>query len=300
MRIEYLQKEMLPAFIKYCQKHLTEHDESFIQLEDLRDFVPDEDNPTYILLNDSGIITGAASLMLEPRLRTLHKGRFRIFHTMIPSVETYGMMLDALMKHTEGIDLVYLFIPEEKIDMSHILTNLGFGIERFSWHLRKEGDAIAAPVFPDGMSLRPLRPNQDEAVWCDIVNASFAHLAGHTKSTPDRIKKEMTSETVLPGGMQILWKKDQPIGLICIDTEIENGEKLVSLGPIAILPEYQGMGLGRNLVRAGICFGKSKGFLSTELSVNAENSKAANLYLSEGFKKTQVAVCYNKAINQQK
>lgn len=62
---------------------------------------------------------------------------------------------------------------------------------------------------------------------------------------------------------------------------------------MAIILEYRGRNLGRNLIRAAVEFGRDNGYENSSLSVNAENTNAAKLYLNEGFEEKAVMVCYN-------
>jgi mycothiol synthase len=62
VKIEALGMDKVKDFADYCRKHKSEVDESFIYEEDLRDFNPDNENPTYIITNLNEEITGAASL----------------------------------------------------------------------------------------------------------------------------------------------------------------------------------------------------------------------------------------------
>lgn len=53
---------------------------------------------------------------------------------------------------------------------------------------------------------------------------------------------------------------------------------------IAVLPEYRGRKLGRQLIEAMIELAKSKGAISMTLEVRTSNTIARNLYESVGFK----------------
>ncbi|WHT49539.1 GNAT family N-acetyltransferase [Sporosarcina thermotolerans] len=68
---------------------------------------------------------------------------------------------------------------------------------------------------------------------------------------------------------------------------------MLNIGTLALIPEYQGKGLGRQLLRKALEFGNSIGLPKTVLSANAENERAVNLYTKEGFKKEESVVCYN-------
>lgn len=66
----------------------------------------------------------------------------------------------------------------------------------------------------------------------------------------------------------------------------------MNIGPLAIIPEYQGQGLGRLLLRASLQFAKEKGYHKTILSVNGENERAQALYVNEGFRQVEGVACY--------
>ncbi|MNW68105.1 ribosomal-protein-alanine N-acetyltransferase [compost metagenome] len=66
----------------------------------------------------------------------------------------------------------------------------------------------------------------------------------------------------------------------------------MNIGPLALLPEYQGKGLGRVLLRAALHLSKNKGYNRSILCVNAENERAQALYTGEGFKQVEAAACY--------
>jgi mycothiol synthase len=75
------------------------------------------------------------------------------------------------------------------------------------------------------------------------------------------------------------------------DDEYEKAP-IMNIGPVAVIPKYQGKGLGRILLRAALQFAKEKGYKGTILSVNGENERAQALYIQEGFKQVEAVVCY--------
>lgn len=54
---------------------------------------------------------------------------------------------------------------------------------------------------------------------------------------------------------------------------------------LAVMPEYQGKGLGGKLIEFAEEMARKKGFKKVSLLVNAENSNAIKFYESHGFKK---------------
>lgn len=294
MKIETL-RTPAPEFIEYCKTHRREHDESYLDDVSLNEFVPDEDNPTYLLRGDAGELLGAASLMLGGSLRKNKKGRFRILHAQARSFQAYSALLNAVLKDLAGIESIYLFLPEERADVCDILKQLEFLIERYAWVLTRSGEAPVPPhTFPEAYRVEHLRTGIDEQRWCDISNSAFSVFAWHTELTPGMVKASAESRERLGGGLYLLWDGETPIGILQIEAFME--ENKAEIGPIAVLPQYQGMGLGRNLLRYGLNTAYAAGFEAVELSVNGENNKAAALYKSEGFQQDTLMLCYAKGL----
>ena len=294
MKTVELTQEHIAEFIEYCKIYGPEQDESFLPDEN---FTPGENDPAFVLIED-GKITGAASLILHPEYREAKKSRFRIFHSVNKTIESYGVLLDALLKRINGIDKVYCFINENKTEVRKIWELLGLSIERYSWVFERELTDFKLPVFPEGFSLNVLREGIDEQDWCDIINICFASMAGHTHLTPDKLRSFKTYKGDINDGMFMLWDKDKPAGTMQLESETDDGKKTLFIEAVSVLPEYQGRGLGKNLIRSALEFAVKNGYEKAMLSVNAENENASNLYLNEGFKKKELYICYHKIINK--
>jgi len=230
---------------------------------------------------------------MTPSFRDESKARFRIFHSVIDDIEVYKLLLDSIRKHIEGIKIVYLFLPKEKSKTGEIFIELGFHISRYSYHMERCWEKPVKPDFPNNIQLRAIREGVDEVAWCDIINECFANLAGHIHSTPDKVRDVLKDEEMIKDGMRILWDGDKAIGTLCLSEDESDGNLFAFISCLAIIPEYRGKNLGRNLIRAAIEFGWEHGYENSSLTVNAENTNAINLYLSEGFEEKVVMVCYS-------
>lgn len=294
MRIEALRSERIKEFIDYCKSHRIEVDDSFLYDDDLKNFKPDDENPTYILLNDKNEISGVVSLIIDDYHKRGNRGRFRIFHSTIVNREAYEMLFKAISNHTDDIKNLNLFINEENTKVTAIVENLGFKIERYAHHLIRDDIEITEASFPQGYELRTFQFGKDEEVWCEVRNAGFANLAGSkTARTPQWVSKMKDDENLLEGGMKLLYHNEEAVGQVAISKELDNGIMYTFIFSLCLKPEYQGMGLGRNLLRSALIYGRNKGMPNGMLTVNAENDNAVSLYLQEGFKKAETMVCYN-------
>jgi mycothiol synthase len=293
MMVEALKNDRVADFVAYCKKHKMEIDDSFLYDEDLKNFEPNEENPTYIAINDTGEIIGTASLMIDDYNRRGKKGRFRIFHSEASDMDCYNMLMKAILKHGEGLDKLNIFVPIVNSRLMEVFEKLNFSTERYSFLLVREDLEIPKLNLPEDFEIRPFRVGMDEEIWCDVRNAGFAKLQGsETPTTPELIAKMNSGEDYIEGGLMILYHKQVPVGVVRGSMDEYEDAPIMNIGPLAIIPEYQGIGLGRNLLRASLSFAKEKGFNKTILCVNGENDRAKALYLQEGFKQVEAVVCY--------
>lgn len=297
MKVEALKMEQLEDFRAYCKKHRKELDDSFLYDEDLENFKIEAENPTYILTDISGNIRGAASLILDDYHRKGKRARFRIFHSELHDDQSYKQLFEETLKHTDSLDHVFLFVPLLNQKMKDVMEKLNFGVERYTFLLVRDDLEVRAPAIPPGFEIRSYRPGMDEDAWCMVRNAAFSKLKGsETPITLEMAAKMATESDYLDGGMMILYKNDQPVGVVRGSDDEYEDSPIMNIGPLAILPEYQGKGLGRVLLRAALKFSKEKGYKRCVLCVNADNEQAKALYLQEGFEQTEGVVCYRYEI----
>jgi mycothiol synthase len=293
MRIETLKNERVEEFINYCKTYRKEIDDSFLYDEDLKNFKVNSENPTYIIVDDGDKITAAASLIVDEYMKRGRKGRFRIFHSSLNQLEHYRMLLEAVLMHTEGLDKIIVFSPIINEELSRTVEKLEFSVERHSYLLVREDVEVPEVVLPEEYKIKPMEAGRDEEAWCKIRNASFATLLGNeTPMTIEMVSKMIAAEDFIEGGAMMLYHKEKPVGVVrAAEDEYENSP-IINIGPLAIIPEYQGKGLGRMLLRAVISFSRAKGYSRTILCVNAENERAKALYLQEGFNQIEAVACY--------
>lgn len=301
LKIEALKDDRIPDFIKYCKSHKMEIDDSFLYDEDLRGFEPYEDNPTYIAIDENNEIKAVASLMMDEYNRRGKKGRFRIFHSEIGKVEYYDMLLKAILKHTEGLDKLNIFVPLVNEELMKMMEKLNFDIERYIYLLLRDDSEIPDYQLPEGYEIKPFKPGKDEEAWCEVRNSAFANLQGNeTPVTPEQVAKLVHADDYIEGGFMILYHNEKPVGVVKGSKDEYEGKPIMNIGPLTIITQYQGRGLGRALLRASIKFAKDNKYDRTILCVNAENERAKTLYIQEGFKQVEGAVCYKYDLTQEK
>ena len=292
MAIEIIRvtEDLRPQFEAYCLKYGAEHDSSYLPG---RDVTLSEEHPSYMALEDGEMI-GAVSLMRTENFLSVGKGRFSIFHTKTGLPGIYQDLLSAIWPHVQDLQFIYLFIPETKADMAKVLEMLGFAVERYSFILERGGLTLPEPIFPEGMEVIPLGPDDGDGIkqFVDCINEEFKELAGHTRSTVEYMRTWFDDEGYIKNGICLLKMGQEPIGTIAMMhdmDEITAGE-IMAFG---ILKKYRGKELGRKLFRYGFNFLINEGLTPVYLSVNGENRGAIRLYESEGFQITDSVVCYS-------
>ncbi|MDF2787809.1 MAG: family N-acetyltransferase [Neobacillus sp.] len=299
MRVVWLEKERVTDFLAYCKKHRSEVDDSYLYDFELQEFTMGEGNPTYLALNEQDEIVGAASLVMDDYHKRGKRARFRIFHCETQDMQCYQQLLEAVLKHTTDLDKVFLFIPVINKKLIEMIEGLKFSVERYAFLLVRVVLDVPEFELPEGYELRPFRPGQDEEHWLKVRNAAFSTLKGsETPLTTEGVKKLSTDDDYLEGGMMILFDQEKPVGVIRGADDEYDDAPIMNIGPVAILPEYQGRGLGSSLLRASLRFAKEKGYKRTILSVNGENERAQALYIQEGFKQVEAVVCYQYFLNK--
>ena len=300
MKLERLATERLDEFKAYCRKHKNDGiDDSFLYEEDLEGFTPDEENPTYVLLDANGTVAGAASLIMDDYQKRGKRARFRIFHSEVQEPTAMKQLFQAVVPHAEGLEKLVLFVPLVNRQLMEAVEVLGFETERISYLLVRDVSNIPAYTLPERYGLRSFQQGTDEEAWCEVRNTAFAHLQGsETPITPEMVKKMTAESDYLEGGMILLTYEGKAVGIVRgADDEYEDAP-IMNIGPVAILPEHQGKGLGRILLRAALEFARAHSYNRTILCVNGENDRAKALYLQEGFRDAEGAVCYKYRLNR--
>jgi mycothiol synthase len=294
LKVVKLTEKNIPAFRDYFKKFAREQDESY---PPLADFTVNENEPVYLLV-EGNEIRGAAALMGYPEYREVRQARMRIFHSVNKDYISYNKLLNSILLHTEGFNSIYGFIEDNYSNIAMIWEDLGFEARRFAWILERNTVNYTKPQFPEGYELKTFRDGLDEDNWCAIINEAFEHSLGHVRMTPGKIEQWKIDPSYINGGMKLLWHYDKPVGTVALIKETHNNEEVIFIESIGVLNAYQGKGLGKNILRAGIDFAVNYGSKKVMLSVNGENEKAAELYFKEGFKKEALYKCYYYDMNK--
>ncbi|OCA90804.1 hypothetical protein A8F94_02715 [Bacillus sp. FJAT-27225] len=293
MEIVKVTAQHADAFIQYCKSHRDSLDDSYLGDDELKALKLEKDDPSYIALDRDEVI-GAVSLRMDDYLLRGKKARFRILHSKDNSSIVYDQLFNAIKTEMASIETAVLFIPEGMASVRDQLIRLGFQVARFSYLLTRKLQQVPAVQLTEGYSVKIFELGKDEEAYCHIRNTAFSTLAGsETPITPEETAKLAVRKDSVPNGIRFILHHGRAIGLVRVAKDLYNGIPYAVIGPLALLPDYQKKGLGRQLLRAGLTAGLESGFDHAILSVNAENELAVRLYTSEGFTTEESFVCYH-------
>jgi ribosomal protein S18 acetylase RimI-like enzyme len=144
------------------------------------------------------------------------------------------------------------------------------------------------PRWPAGVRARiePYREALDGDL-ATILNLSYEQtldcpgLYG-LRRTEDIIAGHKATGRFEPSLWTLLWVDEQPAGVVLINPF--PGHKTTELVYIGLAPFARGRGLGRPLLRHGLCLLQGRREHSITLAVDQRNTPALALYASEGFR----------------
>jgi mycothiol synthase len=170
-------------------------------------------------------------------------------------------------------------------------SSLGFAYRSSLWQLRLTPEIdVPPPSFPDGYHTRAFRPGPDDEPYLTLIHASFAD-----HPTPMHISMEsMQHAHARPGfdptDIAVVPSPDDPgrlVGFCRTHRVDESGEAVAEIGTLGVVPEYRGLGLGRELLRWGIQHLRGRGAGDIVLAVEGRNANALRLYERTGFVQQQ-------------
>jgi len=272
----------MEQFVEYCKLYKSCFDDSFLSDDELKNY--DLDDNLTLLLHKNNEILGVCSIMLN------RNNRVRLFHTVDGRFESYEMLhhhITEILKAEYKSDQYGLFLPLENTEVIHTMSRLGFETERNIYVLERTSKYAEMPSLPTSFSMSKMTFPDDVKHWTNIRNTAFKSLKGYVEYPESYFEDMSLSSEYIESGTLIISKDTTPIGIAKLSKEIEENIEIGFIGPIAVLPEYQGRGLGRKLLQALIYVSEQNRFSKSYLCVNADNEDALKLYLSEGFIKQE-------------
>lgn len=201
-----------------------------------------------------------------------------------------------------------------------LAQSMGFDRTRVLWQMRR---SLVTPLpdapLPEGVRLRSFLPGIDDDAWLAVNAAAFQDLPDQGGWSLDDLRRRLAEDWFDPSGFIVAttdeggiagfhWTKvhgsdhaggdDDHARLHAEGVEHAHDHGHVELGEVYVIgvaPAWQGTGLGRALLIAGLRHLASRGLPQAMLYVDAANTAAIGLYSSLGFTHWDTDVLFRRA-----
>jgi mycothiol synthase len=179
----------------------------------------------------------------------------------------------------EGGGHLHLWVSKPRPEHDRIAAATGLKPGRALYQMRRPlpvGEAYT-------LETRPFRPGLDEHAWLEVNNRAFdwhPEQGGWDEAT---LKAREAEPWFDPRGFLLHEEGARLAGFCWTKIHADERPVLGEIYVIAVDPDFQGRGLGRRLVLAGLDYLSGKGVTIGMLYVDAENRSAVKLYVDMGF-----------------
>ncbi|HEX3542115.1 MAG TPA: mycothiol synthase [Acidimicrobiales bacterium] len=206
-------------------------------------------------------------------------------HHRVPGNEIGADLVAAALRivSEEGGGHVHVWVNKPRPEHDLIAARNGLTKGRDLYQMRRP-----LPVDePIQLETRPFRPGVDDEAWLAVNNRAFRwhpEQGGWDEAT---LKSREAEPWFDAAGFLLHEEVDNGrprlAGFCWTKIHADHDPPLGEIYVIAVDPDFQGRGLGRSLVLAGLDYLSKKGLTTGMLYVDAANRSAVKLYIDLGF-----------------
>jgi mycothiol synthase len=184
----------------------------------------------------------------------------------------------------EGGGHVHVWVNKPRPEHDRIAAATGLVRGRDLYQMRRSLPLDEPrPLETQPLETQPFRPGIDDDAWLAVNNRAFRwhpEQGGWDLST---LKARMAEPWFDAQGFLLNWDDGRLAGFCWTKVHADNHPPLGEIYVVAVDPDWQGRGLGRKLVLAGLDQLAGKGLTVGMLYVDAANRAAVKLYVDLGF-----------------
>lgn len=139
----------------------------------------------------------------------------------------------------------------------------------------------------------------EEAELTRLQNRAFEGQWGYNPNTPEMISYYTRLGGFSPEQVTLICEDEKIVGYCWVElvpSADASGEQQGLIHMLGADPDYQGRGIGRKALMAGLAYLMNKGVKTASLSVDSSNRSACNLYRSIGFVRQARNLWYEREV----
>ena len=185
--------------------------------------------------------------------------------------------------------------------LDNLIGAEGYEPVRYEFHMETADlDHIPDAPMPDGLEVRPAKPEHYRAIW-EASTEAFGDHWGQPELEEEDFQSWLNDPQNQPELWMVAWDGDQVAGSILNfinhDYNARMGRKLGYTEIISVCRPWRRKGLARALLARSMKLHKENGMLQTALGVDTQNPTGAlALYESMGYKVVSHSTTYRKPL----
>jgi mycothiol synthase len=180
----------------------------------------------------------------------------------------------------EGGGHVHMWVPKPGAQHDAIAAANGMARGRELLQMRR---ALPVPGSREPLETRPFEPGQDEVAWLDVNARAFSSHPEQGEWDLETLLRREREPWFDPEGFLLLERDGHLAGFCWTKIHADHDSPLGEIYVIAVDTAFQGLGLGRKLLLAGLDWLAGRGVPTGMLYVDASNESAIKLYRDVGF-----------------
>lgn len=191
---------------------------------------------------------------------------------------------------------VHLWVPKPTPETDAMAFTCGLQRGRDLYQMRR-----GLPIIDEHprAKTRPFQPGIDEREWLDVNNRAFASHPEQGGWTLDTILEREAESWFDPEGFLLHERDGRLAGSCWTKVHRETDPPMGEIYVISVDPDFQGLGLGRSLVLAGLDHLAGQGLRIAMLYVDSTSEPAVALYHVLGFEIDHVDRAYTGDVSAQ-
>ena len=239
---------------------------------------PGHDHPVAYAQVSRGLHSWALDLVVDPHHR---------YDALAIGPEMLHAALDVVKG--EGGGHVHWWVHQPAGAHDAMAAAVGLGRGRDLLQLRRP---LPLDEPPADIALRPFVPGEDEQAWLEVNNRAFAWHPEQGGWDVETLLEREREPWFDPAGFLLHERDGRLAGFCWTKVHPDHAPPLGEIYVIAVDPGFQGLGLGRDLVVAGLGWLADRGLRHGMLYVDAANTPAVALYERLGFRTDHVDRAY--------